>query len=108
MADKMEILVAATDNTSIRNVVITLDDHYITDATGNPFMRARWDNHTLDDGRFHILRAVATDREGNSSDSPPVRFLVHSIFTTESPIILHADPAGFSWTPLSGGLMTFI
>lgn len=103
VADNMEILVAATDNTSIRDVAITLDDHYITDVTGNPFMRARWDNHTLDDGRFHILRAVATDREGNSSDSPPVRILVHSIPTSESPITLHADPKGFSWLSMSGG-----
>ncbi len=103
VADKMEILVAATDNTSIRDVAITLDDHYITDATGNPFMRARWDNHTLDDGRFHILRAVATDQEGNSSDSPPVRILVHSIPATESPITLHTDPEGFSWQSISGG-----
>ncbi len=103
VADKMEILVAATDNTSIRNVALILDDRYITDATGSPFMLARWENHTLDDGRFHILRAVATDKEGNSSESPPVRILVNSIPAKKCPVTFHPDPTGFSWPSFPDG-----
>lgn len=102
---RVEVLVAATDNDHIRDVMTFVEDNTLPLIQTGPYMKSVWYTDTYDDGRMHILTAMATDFSGNTNISPPVRVLVKNIPADPSNLSIKrtsGDSFTISWLP--GGL----
>lgn len=102
VSGRVHILIAATDNEAIHDVIVTVDDDILMFANSGTYMSAEWNTDAYDDGWMHILSAVATDRSGNTNESPPARVMVNNIPEESSHISLirkNNDEFRISWPP---------
>lgn len=87
VADLVDIVAVAADNKGITKVEFFVDTLSIGIDITPPYT-AQWDAHTLSDNSSHVMYAVATDTDNNSSGSSTVTVIIDTLLSTPSELLL--------------------
>ncbi|GAB4377840.1 MAG: hypothetical protein Kow0042_26110 [Calditrichia bacterium] len=93
VAGTVKIVIGALDNDKVTNINLYVDGEVITRIKSEPY-EYLWDTTPIADNQDHVIMASATDANGNSTYSAPVRVRVVAggLPDTLAPVITILNP----------------